>query len=274
MKKAFEYLGLLSLMCFSFFITEKTVTVIQEVDDIMVQIRENKDKYYKEGLQATIYGDYIIPGISSRDVNVEKSYQAMKKIGVYDYNFLVFDITEPNITINNSLDKYIVKGNYSKRMVSLIFLVDENQIEDIINKIGNIKVSFVVRNYEKKSDSRNIKKIKEQGHEILVYEEKSKGYSSYMKKMNELGVVIKYCYNANKDQNFLDLCKKNKQSSIYSNNIITKKPLQSIKSILEPGAIIVLEASAALSQELPNIISYIEHKGYKIESLDTHLQEN
>ena len=41
MKKYFEYIGLITLVCFSFFITEQTVTVVKEVDDIMVQIKNN-----------------------------------------------------------------------------------------------------------------------------------------------------------------------------------------------------------------------------------------
>jgi len=270
----FEYLGLLSLMCFSFFITEKTVTVIQEVDDIMIQIKENKDNYYKEGLEATMEADYIIPGISSRVVNVDKSYQAMKKIGVYDQNFLVFDVTKPDIILKNHLDKYIVKGNYSKRMISLIFLVEDNQIKEILNQIGDIKVSFVVRNYDMKADSMNLEKAKELGHEILIYEEASTEYSSYMKKMNMMNIDIHYCYNPNKKQSFLDLCKKNKQYSIYTDNVVTNKPLQTVKNMLEPGAIIVFETNSVLLQELPNIISHIEYKGYSIESLDNHLQEN
>ena len=32
MKKIFEYIGILSLVCFSFFLTDKTVSVVQEID--------------------------------------------------------------------------------------------------------------------------------------------------------------------------------------------------------------------------------------------------
>ena len=36
MKRFFEILGFLSLVCFSFFYTEKTIDVVKEVDDIMI----------------------------------------------------------------------------------------------------------------------------------------------------------------------------------------------------------------------------------------------
>ena len=45
MKKAFQMIGLISLTCFSFFVTEQTATVVNDMDEIMVEIKAKKDEY-------------------------------------------------------------------------------------------------------------------------------------------------------------------------------------------------------------------------------------
>ena len=42
MRRFFEILGFLSLVCFSFFYTEKTIDVVKEVDDIMITLKEEE----------------------------------------------------------------------------------------------------------------------------------------------------------------------------------------------------------------------------------------
>ena len=89
MKKFFEYIGLLSLVCFSFFLTDKTASVVQEVDDLMIQIKSHQEEYNQKGENATVKEKYIVPGLPNRSVNTLKSYQEMKKVGVYDSNYFV-----------------------------------------------------------------------------------------------------------------------------------------------------------------------------------------
>ena len=43
MKKTFQIIGLISLTCFSFFITEKTATVVNDLDEIMIEIKPIED---------------------------------------------------------------------------------------------------------------------------------------------------------------------------------------------------------------------------------------
>ena len=79
MKKFFQVLGLISLTIFSFFATEKTAVVVNNMDEIMVQIKQNKDKYRKKALGATIKDNTIIPGINGRIVNTKKSYKNIEE---------------------------------------------------------------------------------------------------------------------------------------------------------------------------------------------------
>ena len=121
MKKAFQMIGLISLTCFSFFVTEKTVTVVSDMDEIMIEIRNKKDDYKLDSIDATIENNTIIPGVNKREVNVNKSYKNMKTNGYFSDKLFVYDYTKPEISLSNNIDKYIIKGNSNKRMVSLIW---------------------------------------------------------------------------------------------------------------------------------------------------------
>ncbi len=51
MKKIFQFIGLFTLICFSFFYTEKVVTVLNEQDPIMVEIENKKGMTEKSCLE-------------------------------------------------------------------------------------------------------------------------------------------------------------------------------------------------------------------------------
>lgn len=147
MKKLFEIIGFISLMCFSFFYTEKTVSVVKEYDDIMITLREEAKKYELEYIDAKINNNTIIPGLKGKRVNINKSYSKMKRYGSYNESLLVFSDIYPKITLEKNKDKYIISGNKDKKMVSLIFLVEENTKIDKVVKILNdkkIKANFFI----------------------------------------------------------------------------------------------------------------------------------
>ena len=121
MKKAFQIIGLISLTFFSFFVTEKTANVVNNLDDIMVEIKEKESEYKSEPIDAIIKDNTIIPGISGKKVNINKSYKSMKINGYFSDKLFVYDYTKPRVSIADNMDKYIIKGNPNKRMVSLIF---------------------------------------------------------------------------------------------------------------------------------------------------------
>ena len=59
MKKIFEYIALISLLIFSFFLTDKTSTVIKNMDEIMIMIKDNKKRYETKEINALISDKYI-----------------------------------------------------------------------------------------------------------------------------------------------------------------------------------------------------------------------
>ena len=72
MKRFFEIIGFISLVCFSFFYTEKIATVIKNNDDVLKQIENVKIQSKTNPIDAKIEGNTIIPGMSGKIIDVFK----------------------------------------------------------------------------------------------------------------------------------------------------------------------------------------------------------
>ena len=118
MKKFFECIGMITLVCVSFFFTEKTARVVKETDEIMVEIKKAAETHINKSEDAIIKGDTIIPGIYGGIVDEGKSYEKMKRVGSYQENLLVYKKIAPSISIEKNFDKYIISGNPQKNMVT------------------------------------------------------------------------------------------------------------------------------------------------------------
>ena len=46
--------------------TEKTALVVSEMDEIMIEIKANYEKYSKESIDAIIENNTIIPGVNAK----------------------------------------------------------------------------------------------------------------------------------------------------------------------------------------------------------------
>ncbi len=274
MKKIFEYLGLLSLICFSFFLTEQTALVVKEVDDIMIQIKSEMEKYAIEGIDAKIEGNTIIPGLVSKEVNVDKSYNNMKEKGLYDSSFYVYDEIKPSISIDNNYNKYIISGNSKKNMVSLVFLVENKNIKDIQNIIGQIPVTYVIENYNFDNQIGNLQIVNNLDNSIAIKIDNNQNFNLIVQKLKSIGIDNYYCYNLNYNDNFLESCKTKKKHTVVSKQLINSQPLKNVKKELKAGQIFTFTITDELINELPNIISYIESRGYTIANLEDHLSEN
>lgn len=66
MKKYFQIIGIISLVCFSFMFTEKTALMVRNSDSLMQTIKENEAQYEVKSINASIEGNTIIPGIGGK----------------------------------------------------------------------------------------------------------------------------------------------------------------------------------------------------------------
>ena len=110
MKKLFESLGVITLICLSFLYTEKTVEVVKEYDEIMIEIKKQNKNFKVNAIDAIIDNNTIIPGLKGKKINEDKSYSKMKRYGKFNSNLLEYEDILPTISIKNNLDKYVISG--------------------------------------------------------------------------------------------------------------------------------------------------------------------
>ena len=276
MKTFFKLTGLLVLFFFSFFYTEKVINVITEQDEIMIKIKENEEKNNIPSTNAIISKNTITPGLSGKEINIDKSYKEMKKLGTYNENMLVYTKVLPEVSINNNKNKYIRNGNKNFTEVSLIFKINKNtdlqKLLTLLDK-NNTKANFFI-SYEYLE--KHINEIeKEKNIEYYNYG-KNGTYNDEIilianniisKKSNPANI----CLTETNTNNTLKICSENEQFTIYPE--IINGTINSIKSKINNGSIISFEVTNTTLNELPLIINYINSKGYTISLLSELINE-
>ena len=263
MKKFFEYIGLFIVVGFSFFMTNRTIDVAKNMDSIMIQIKDNMNDYKVSKMEAYIYENTFIPGINGYEVNVSKSYDYMKKVGIYDPNLYVYSPIKVSYKIKDNLDKYIINGNKSKKMVSILIYAEHNNILKILDKIGDTKINFILSSSYYMDNKKDIDNILKSKHNILFTD------------LNDIDNLSNqnniYCFNKDLNDDFKDECA-NKNALTINSNVINNNYLSNVKKQLQSGRIIVFNGN--VTNDINTIINYIESKGFKVSSLDNHLNEN
>ena len=134
MKKYVKVLGIISLMLFSFYYTEKIALYAQNNTTLKKEILTYKETEKVASVNAVVTGNTITPGINGLEINVNKSYNAMKSSNVFDEYNLVYDEIKPSISVIDYPDKIINSGNIEKKAVSIIISNQNNNI-DYLNEI-------------------------------------------------------------------------------------------------------------------------------------------
>ena len=275
MKNKLKIFGLITLMCFSFFYTEKVMTVVSEQDPLKIKINSVAESYKINPNEAIVTNDTIIPGNNGREVNVEKSYKKMKKNNIFNNNMLIYDILHPEYILSDNLDKYIIRGSINKKEASLLFIINsDNNLSKIINIldnkniVGNLFVDYTYLN-------NNINKIKKYNkHNIYSYQE-NYSYDTLMISNNIIKIISNnnpiYCLTKEKNNNNLNVCSYSKMNTIIPN--ITGE-LNAIKTNLKNGSIILFDNTINTVNELSYIIDFIIGKGYSIVDIEKLLDEN
>ena len=281
MKKFFSVIGVISILCISFFYTEKMTTVIKEYDDIMIQIKEENKNYKVEAIDAIIKDNTIIPGLKGKQIDEDSSYSKMKRYGKFNNNLIVYKAVNPKISLEDNFDKYVIGGNPSKRMVSFIFLVEKNSkidnILEILNKNRIVANFFIDGNWLEDNNEKVITLI-ENGHNIgnLSYD-RDYTDSSYPWSDTIIKKIAKqdfsYCYTESEDNVALKLCSLYHNYTIKPTMVIKNNPLKEVQENLNSGNIFSFVINNSVEKELPTIIKYIESKGFSIETLSNHLAE-
>lgn len=281
MKNFFKSIGLLTLICVSFIYTEKTLNVAKDIDEIMIKIKEEAPNYNKESVDAVISGNTIIPGTSGRVVDENKSYIKMKELGRFNPSLIEYKKITPKISITNNYDKYIINGNYNKKQVALILLIDEDDnIKEIISTLNEKedKFSFFVNSLWLEKNNDQLLEILNKGHNIgnLSYNgDYSHSDFIWMDTIfKRVGNQNKgYCLLETENEEFLKTCALHKNHTIKPVILNNKNLLNSIKENVKNGSLLALEINKTTLKELPLVIKYINSKGYKLVKLDDIISE-
>ncbi len=280
-KNIIQYIGIIILILFSFFYTDKAVSTVKQHDPIMIKLEDVKEEYDINPVNALVEDDTAIPGMIGCEIDINKSYNSLKRLGEFNANLLEYKEKNPKISTKNEFNKYISKGNKLKATVTLIFKVKEtSDIDNIVNILNTkkVKATFFIDGKYIESNTSKVQELIKMGHEILNF-----GYNNrYDKDLliwnNNLIERLnydnpKFCYLEEKNKEVLELCAQNKMKTIIPNIIINKNPLLEIKEKIEKGSLISFNINTTTENELSLIINYIIQKGYKIDILSNHLEE-
>lgn len=282
MRKFFRNLGIISLICFSFYFTEKTVVVIKNADELMIELKSKQHEYFVEPIDGIIQNNTFIPGISGKKVNINESYKRIKQYGMFNDKLLIYDEVKPKNKLEDNMDKYIISGNKNKKQVSIILLLTNSNYLDELLKIlkkNNIKVNFFIDGNWLEGNREYLLKIVNDGHDIgnlsydLDYNNSSYHWMDNIIK-KATGEVNNYCYNIKENETALGICSLNQNYMIRPNLILDNNYLLNIKQNLKAGSIISLPLDSEIKDSISPITNYIKSKGYEVVTLDTLLKEN
>lgn len=138
MIKKLKFPGIILLMFFSFYYTEKVALYAQNNTPLKKDIIVFKNNNKVPSVNAEVKGNFITPGLNGLEVNVEKSYSVMKVSNVFNEKNVIYDEVKPKKSISNYKDKIINHGNPNKNAVSLI--LDENS--NLFDYFSNNRITF------------------------------------------------------------------------------------------------------------------------------------
>ncbi|MGE6631453.1 polysaccharide deacetylase family protein [Bacillus sp. NPDC077027] len=150
---------------------EQTVPASASKDALYKEIESKSSDYEVKAQNAKI--DKVwkkIPGLNGRTVDIEKSYEQMKKSATFDEKLLVFQESKPNVHLKDLGAEPIYKGHSDKKMNAFLINVawgDEYLIVmlDTLKK-HQVKATFFLEGKWVKNRSELAKKIVADGHEI------------------------------------------------------------------------------------------------------------
>lgn len=272
--------GAVALLCFSFYYTAMAAKFLRGNDELMLEIKSVASTYETGAIDASFNDDEMIPGLAGQKVDYDKSYSKMKNYGILNESDLVFTSVEPNSSIENVYDKYIVKGNDAKKAVALVFLVtDETYLEEINNILltNDVPATFFLESNYIKNNKDFVKDLSvtneiEPLGSSATYDKETILYDvSLIETITDL--PAKYCFTKYANSDTLKICSNYQLQTVRPTILTGNYPLTKIKNNLTNGAIISFDMTSIVRKELSVSINYIRQKGYDFLTLSELLSE-
>ncbi len=257
MNKYLRIVGILSVLCFSFYFTEQAALFMRQQDPLYESILAVEEEYKEASIDAVIEDDYIIPGYSGIEINVDKSFQNMKYLGYYQTSSLVFDEIKPSVSISENKDKIIYRGNALKQAVSLI--ISDESLTVYLEEMGIF--------YSILTTQDNMNTHREYGIKINY---DLTNYDTVEKTLKENKENNDLCFA--KDNN-KDFCIQKKKTLVKESLAINKNNFSKQYNNVTAGDIIYIQNSLGLAN-FKLLIETIEFKGLKIIPLQDLISES
>lgn len=215
----------------TFYFSDKLLLYVENLSPLMKSVKEHASDDLLP-VNAIIDGNTIIPGKKGKSVNIRESYLKMNEFRVFNETFYVYDYIKPDISLDDNLDKVIIKGS-KDNLISII--VDNKLLEEYLlskdikfNKVIKSKDDIDSKSIEYINGNKDIKGFEE----LNLYFKRDKinkkicliGYSS-----NE------YCYKNN-------YYKVKPSIDIYSSNLVRDK------NNISSGDIVFIHDNLSLSE--------------------------
>ncbi len=257
MKKYYQIIGLLGIMFLSFYYTERIANIVLNKRPLMIKINEEKDNYKIESVSAVIEGDYIIPGLFGREVNVKDSYYKMQRIDAFNKYYLVYEDIKPEVSIEDNKDKIIRKGNPKLSQVALVFEGESNLTNYL--KSENIKASLLVdlKTYQKNS----------------YFEQINNDLNNFKALENNLNLNKENKHVCVLNSNIKEICIKYHNYLVEPLLVFNNNNLIDIKNKIDKGSIILVKDNVSLDS-LKLIIREINFKDLKMVYLSDLIRED
>lgn len=240
------------------------------------------------------------PGRDGRKVNVQKSYQKMKKKNEYDESLIVFDNVKPTKTLQDFPPSPIFRGHPEKQMVALMINVSwgNEYIPTILKTLDKheVKATFFIEGKWAKENADLVRMINEKGHVIgnhaynhpdmakIVQTEKIRQIDQTNHILEAIiGSRPKWfappsgSYNEAVVQTAHEL---QMETILWTVDTIDwKNPsvsvmINRVMSNIHPGATILMHPTEPVAQGLENLIDEIKHEKYKLGTIEDLLSTN
>lgn len=238
------------LFIFSYYYTYKCITFLKQNDYLMQEIIDKQELYNKEPINAIITNNTMIPGVNGRKINLDESYNKMKKLNKFNDSLLSYDEIKPTIFIKDNYNKIIISGNKMKNNISIILIINEDELFYSLNKILIINNVYANILSNKKYNINNTNYIN------IV----NTNYSSN----------IDYCLTY--ELQIKNDCITNKKYTILGRNIHNYH-FTNTKEIIDNGSILVYSFNKSNYQDLNIIIKYLKNNNYNIVSIQELIKE-
>lgn len=275
-KRYFSYVGVFVLFLFSFFYTDKAVEIVKKNDPIMKQLLKVKGEYNNSSEDAVLIFNNIIPGKSGVSIDVDRSYEKMKRYGSYDSSLLVFEEVMPDVSIYDYYDKYVISGNASSNMVSIIVKMDDVlYLDDYLKVVMNKGVSITFLFSEDLIVGDVIERVKMAGCDVELLDSSydNKVIKRINKKLSNYNSKLSICYLQEDNDLILGNCAKNKMHTVKPSIIVNSHLYNTVKEDITFGSIIKLDGTSNNLNEFNSVINYIIQKGYGITTVSNIIKE-